>query len=106
MENDLVSHVLQLESRLFGVTCLDLRRLAFQIAEANGVDHSFNKEAQMSGKDWLERFRRRPRHSQLAARKPEATSLTRAQAFNKPHGLYRGSSNFSNKQLNRTALTR
>ena len=59
MESDLVNHVLQLESRLFGVTCLELRKLAFQIAEANGVEHSFNTERQIAGKDWLEGFRRR-----------------------------------------------
>lgn len=82
MENDLVNHVLEMESRLFGVTCLDLRQLAFQIAEANGVEHSFNRERQIAGKDWLEGFRRR--HPELAIRKPEATSLARAQAFNKP----------------------
>jgi hypothetical protein len=32
IENDLVNHVLELESQLFGVTCLELRKLAFQIA--------------------------------------------------------------------------
>ena len=99
MESDLVNHVLQLESRLFGVTCLNIRKLAFQIAEANGVEYSFNMAGQIAGKDWLEGFRRR--HPQLAIRKPEATSLARTQAYNKPQV-----SRFSNTQLSHTTLTR
>ena len=82
METDLVDHVLKLESRLFGITCVDLRKLAFEIAEANGVEHNFNQDKRMAGRDWLTGFK--ARHPEISVRKPEATSLARAQAFNKP----------------------
>jgi hypothetical protein len=52
MEKDLVNHVLeQLESRLFGVTSVELRQLAFQIADANGIEHAFNQEKRIAGKE-------------------------------------------------------
>ena len=82
METDLVDHVLKLESRLFGITCVDLRKLAFEIAEANGVELNFNQDKRMAGRDWLTGFK--ARHPEISVRKPEATSLARAQAFNKP----------------------
>ena len=82
MENDLVQYVLGLESRLFGMTCVELRKLAFEIAEANGVEHNFSMEKRMAGKDWFKGFK--IRHPEVAVRKPEPTSLARAQAFNRP----------------------
>jgi len=68
METDLVDHVLKLESRLFGITCVDLRKLAFEIAEANGVEHNFNQDKRMAGRDWLTGFK--ARHPEISVRKP------------------------------------
>lgn len=42
----------------------------------------FNRNRQCAGKDWLRGFL--ARHPKLAMRKPKATSLARARAFNKP----------------------
>jgi hypothetical protein len=81
-ESDLVRHVLDLETRLFGLSCIELRTLAFDIAEANGVEHNFSRETHRAGKDWFKGFIKR--HPELSIRKPEATSLARAQAFNRP----------------------
>lgn len=82
METDLVQHALRLESCLFGLTCVEMRKLAYQIAEANGMDHTFNRNNQTAGMDWFRGFK--ARHPELTIRKPEATSMARAQAFNKP----------------------
>jgi len=82
MEADLASHVLLLESRLFGLTTYELRKLAFEIAEANHISHSFNRDKKIAGNDWLIGFRKR--HREITLRSPEATSAARAQAFNKP----------------------
>ena len=82
MEEDLVHHALDMESRLFGFTCFELRKLAYDIAHSNGLDHNFNSDKRIAGKDWLKGFK--ARHPEIAVRKPEPTSMARAQAFNKP----------------------
>lgn len=80
-EAELVRHVLDLEVRFFGVTILDLRSLAYSLAERNGIPNSFNKDTEMAGLDWVAGFRHR--HPEISLRKPEQTSAARAQAFNK-----------------------
>jgi len=82
MEEELVMHCLQLESMYFGLRIDDLRRLAFDLAEANGVHHNFNREEKMAGKKWYYAFMQR--HPELSLREPENTSLARAQGFNRP----------------------
>lgn len=82
MEQELVSHCLELEAMYFGLRVDDLRRLAFDLAEANGLQHNFNKNEKMAGKKWYYAFMRR--HPELSLREPENTSIARAQGFNKP----------------------
>ncbi|XP_070188805.1 uncharacterized protein [Littorina saxatilis] len=60
--------------------------LAFEIADINGMSHTFNKEKKMAGKKWYQMFMRR--HPEISLRLPEPTSLARAQAFNK-EAVYR-----------------
>lgn len=79
-EQSLVKHVLIMERRLFGLTYKDLRRLAFQFAEANNIDHSFNRTSKLAGEDWLAGFMKR--HPQLSLRAAEPTSVARAMGFN------------------------
>lgn len=81
VEMELVNHVKSLESRFFGLTCSDLRKLSFQLAEKLKCKNNFNKEKRMAGWDWLHAFLKR--HPSISLRQPEATSLARAQAFNK-----------------------
>jgi hypothetical protein len=80
-EKELVQHVLTLEERLFGITLTDLRMLAFELAESNNIQHSFNAIKKMAGKHWLYNFLGRNRA--LSLRNPEATSMARAKGFNR-----------------------
>ena len=82
LEKELVDHCLTLEERFFGLTMNELRQLAFELAEANGIAHNFFKDEKMAGKKWYYLFMKR--HPELSPRQPESTSMARAQAFNKP----------------------
>lgn len=81
-EQELVKHILDFESRMYGLTLRDLRQLAYQLAEKNKLPHKFSHVEKAAGKDWLNGFRRR--HPEISLRCPEATSAARARAFNKP----------------------
>lgn len=80
-EQEICDYIFEMETRFYGVSNSDLRRLAFQLAERNNLPHRFNKDSEMAGKDWIACFRER--HPNISLRKPEATSLARAQAFNR-----------------------
>lgn len=82
LEQELVSYIKRMESCLFGLSCDDVRKLAFQLAERNNIEHRFNKQNKMAGWDWLRDFRLR--NPSISLRTPEATSAGRAQGFNKP----------------------
>ena len=43
----------------FGLRIDDLHRLAYDVAEANNIEHSFNSVSQMAGKKWYYAFMRR-----------------------------------------------
>lgn len=70
LEDELAEHLLLLESRLFVLNCLDVRRLAFQLAVKNDLPDNFCKEAGIAGRDWLEGFRKR--HPELSLRALES----------------------------------
>ncbi|XP_031347130.1 uncharacterized protein LOC116173619 [Photinus pyralis] len=78
-ESELVEYVKLMEGRLFGLTTKDLRRLAFQLAEQNNIQHNFKNI--IAGLDWLKGFLKR--HQDLSLRSPEPTSVARAMGFNK-----------------------
>lgn len=82
LEKQLVDHILMLESRLFGLTTVDVKKLAYDLAEKLKIKHRFSQKKGKAGWDWLHNFQNR--HPQLSLRQPEATSLARASAFNKP----------------------
>ena len=80
-ENELCTHALEMQSRFYGLTYLDLRSLALQLAERNGIAHPFAKGQKLAGKTWLHSFMRR--HSELTLRSPEPTSMARIAGFNR-----------------------
>ncbi|XP_055634056.1 uncharacterized protein LOC129774359 [Toxorhynchites rutilus septentrionalis] len=81
-EEELVQHLLDLEKRFYGITMTNVRKLAFDLAEKNGLPHPFNKSTKMAGKACLSNFLKR--NPKLSFHKPEATSAARARGFNKP----------------------
>lgn len=80
-EEVLVQHLLDLEKRFYGITMTDVRKLAFDLAEMNGLQHPFNKSTKLAGKAWLSNFLKR--NPKLSFRMPEATSAARARGFNR-----------------------
>ena len=74
----MVAHLIDMGKRFFGLTREDVRRLAFQLAEAAGLETPFTDDR--AGRDWFDRFMKR--HPELSIRKPELTSLARARGFN------------------------
>ncbi|XP_076814279.1 uncharacterized protein LOC143460585 [Clavelina lepadiformis] len=82
IENQLAKHIEDMEAKFYGLTSMDLQKLAFQIAEANNISTRFNKEKKIAGYDWVKGFLKR--HPEISLRSPEATSLARASGFNKP----------------------
>ena len=81
IEQDLVSHILLMESRFYGLTRSSLLKLAYQIAVRNNITTRFNDDKQAAGKEWLHGFLQR--NPAIALRIPEATSLARAAGFNR-----------------------
>ena len=81
MEEEIVRHVVDLQDAMFPITKADLQRLAFQLAERNGLSTAFSKNKGIAGQKWYAGFLKR--HPELSLRRPEATSLARADGFNK-----------------------
>jgi len=52
-EEDLVKRLIDMESRLYGLTPEDIRRIVYRFCEQNGVEHQFNREKQLAGRKWL-----------------------------------------------------
>ena len=80
LEKQLVAYLLHMESKFFGFTLGDLRRMAFQLAARNGLNHPF-KDGQ-AGRSWVDLFLQRHK-KELSLRKPCGTSFSRALGFNK-----------------------
>ncbi|XP_062540913.1 uncharacterized protein LOC134208959 [Armigeres subalbatus] len=81
-EQELTNHILDLEARFYGVNRKDIRKLAYELAELNGLPHNFNRKTKKAGTFWLLGYLRR--NPTVSFRKPEATSAARARGFNKP----------------------
>ena len=76
-----VKHVKEMESSMYCVTMIDLRRLAFDLVVRMNIAHSFDATSALAGVDWAMAFIRR--HTTLAIRRPIATSIARMEGFNK-----------------------
>ena len=81
VEKSLYDHIKQMECRMYVLTTLDIRRLAYEIAVKTGVNNPFNETTKMAGKDWL--CGCFARHPDLAIKETQATSIARALGFNK-----------------------
>lgn len=81
-ELDLVELITKMEQSLFGLSTLDVRKLAYEFATKLGIKHRFNTEARMAGRDWLYGFL--TRHPRLSIRKPQSFSISRLVGFNRP----------------------
>lgn len=81
-ERELVSHIKDMESRMYGLTKQDVLSLAYQLAVKNNISHRFSDEKGKAGNEWLVGFRKR--NPDITLRAPESTSSARARAFNKP----------------------
>jgi hypothetical protein len=79
VENEIVAHIIKLESRFFDMTITDRRKLACEVTEKNGFKHLFNKALKMAGKKWY--YNLMKRHPNLPLRQPESTSMTRVKGF-------------------------
>ena len=82
MEEDLASHIKNLADIFHGLTLTKCCVLAYEFASANklAMPPNWIKNGK-AGEDWWSGFKKR---HQLAVRKPEATSFSRATAFNWP----------------------
>ena len=83
-EGQLKEYLLRCSEMFDGLTTVQARELAFEMAEANGVTMDKWKENGIAGIEWLHGFLER--HPELVLRRPEATSLARCSAFN-PHNV-------------------
>ena len=79
-EEELAAYVIKVANLFYGLTPIELRRIAYDYAEANKIIHGFNQETRTAGKDWLAGFLKR--NNSISLRKPEGTSLNRINAFN------------------------
>ncbi|KAF2897733.1 hypothetical protein ILUMI_08442 [Ignelater luminosus] len=66
----------------YGLTCIQVRKLASEFAKANNLKSSASWDNnKMAEKDWLESYRKR--NTNLSLRKPKNTSAVRSYGFNK-----------------------
>ena len=81
VEKALYEHTKEMERRMYVLTTLGVRRLAYEIAVKTGVNNPFNETTKLAGKNWLcGLFARYPG---LAIQKPQATNIAHALGFNK-----------------------
>jgi hypothetical protein len=79
-EQELAKYVTDMQQRFYGLSAIQFRRLAYDLAVKNKLNHPFNVEKGTAGKDWIAGFLRR--HPNISFRTPETTSLSRATGFN------------------------
>jgi len=82
-EQELAQYILHAGTIYYGLSTTEVRKFAYEYAVANldlqKIPRAW-RETKAAGLDWLYGFLKR--HQQLAIRKPQATSLSRATSFN------------------------
>ena len=81
LENELVMHAVEMQQRFYGLSLLELRSLAYELAQKNGIEHPFSSKTKRAGSDWTAGFLKR--YPELSLRRPEATSMARLSGFNR-----------------------
>ena len=82
IENDLVQYSIKASKIFYGLTLVEMRRLAYKCAIANNIKVPPSwTENEMAVEDWAERFMKR--HPMIRLRIPEASSLQRMEFFHK-----------------------
>lgn len=76
IERKLATHIKKLQAAAFCPTVTEVRILAYKIAERYQLKHNFNKEKQMAGYDWFNKFLEISKD--ISVRKAEGLSLSRA----------------------------
>ena len=81
-EEQLTSYLGTASKLYFGLSPMELKKLAFKFAVSSGAEipEAWTRKAR-AGDDWLSAFL--TRYKNLSIRKPEATSLARATSFNR-----------------------
>ncbi|VVC90558.1 unnamed protein product, partial [Leptidea sinapis] len=70
--SNLAEYCRRLDSCFYGLTKKELGRVAYDLANKNGLNHRFNNDKKEASKKWVENFARRHNFS---LRQPEKTSL-------------------------------
>ena len=55
LEETLVRYILEMEVKFYGLTRKDIKRMAFNLAEINGINHPFGN-TKAAGRGWLDLF--------------------------------------------------
>jgi len=76
LERELVDRIKMMERSMYGLTTVDVRRIAYELAVKLNVKHGFNSETKMAGKEWLRAFTKR--NEDLSIRALEATNTFHA----------------------------
>ncbi|CAK1586780.1 unnamed protein product [Parnassius mnemosyne] len=81
-EDELGAYLVHMSKMYYGLTVVQLRKVAYQFAKANKMKYPSSWDhSQQAGRDWYRGFLER--QQTLSLRTPEPTSLARATAFNK-----------------------
>ena len=79
-ENELSKLLQEMESRLYGLSPVEVRKIVYQFCVLNKLAHNFDDEKKSAGRKWLRNFL--ARHPELSVRKAEGVSLQRACGYN------------------------
>ncbi|CAH1993676.1 unnamed protein product [Acanthoscelides obtectus] len=79
LEEKLVEYILHMEQIFYGLTRMDVRKIAYQLTVQNNIPNPFKND--IAGRASLDHFLKRYKH-QLSLRKPTGTSYARVQGFN------------------------
>src|ERR1043165_9215541 len=64
-EDELCHHAIEMQRRFYGLSLLELRSLAFQLAERNVLEHPFSRKEKLAGKDWASDYIKRRKELSL-----------------------------------------